>query len=293
VDGEDPVVLAELLEQPGTPAARGPEDPDEAGLDVPGFERERAPPASNPRHAAILSHARVVQCDRIASQPGGSNNCGSHANPPDRLGPHRPTRAFVQRVASESAVVETLRAAPDRGFLARGLGRAYGDAAQNSGGLVLDMTALDGAPGADSDGVVEVNAGTSLDMLIAKLLPSGRFPDVVPGTRHVTIGGAIAADIHGKNHHVEGSFCDYVESFVLVTPGGERMVVEPGDDVFAATAGGMGLTGVIVSARLRVRGSRRRRCWSTRSARRTLTTCSSGCDRATSITATRSRGSTA
>jgi decaprenylphospho-beta-D-ribofuranose 2-oxidase len=150
-------------------------------------------------------------------------------------------------------VLDALRTAPERGVLARGLGRAYGDAAQNSGGIVLDMTALDGASQADEGGVVEVNAGTSLDRLITELLPSGRFPAVVPGTRHVTIGGAIAADIHGKNHHRDGSFCDHVESFVLLTPKGERVVVKPGDDAFEATAGGMGLTGVITRARLRVR----------------------------------------
>jgi decaprenylphospho-beta-D-ribofuranose 2-oxidase len=159
----------------------------------------------------------------------------------------------VQPVDSERAVLEALRTAPERGVLARGLGRAYGDAAQNSGGLVLDMTALDGAPEADEGGLIEANAGTSLDQLITRLLPSGRFPEVVPGTRHVTVGGAIAADIHGKNHHRDGSFCDHVESFVLLTPTGERMLVKPGDDAFEATAGGMGLTGVIASARLRVR----------------------------------------
>jgi decaprenylphospho-beta-D-ribofuranose 2-oxidase len=160
---------------------------------------------------------------------------------------------LVQPVESERAILDALRAAPERGVLPRGLGRAYGDAAQNSGGLVLDMTPLDGAAAAAEDGVVEVNAGMSLDRLISDLLPSGRFPEVVPGTRHVTVGGAIAADIHGKNHHRDGSFCDHVESFVLLTPAGERTVVKPGDDAFEATAGGMGLTGVIASARLRVR----------------------------------------
>ena len=162
-----------------------------------------------------------------------------------------PTQALVRPVASERAVIDAVRDAPARGVLARGLGRAYGDAAQNSGGLVLDMTSLDGAPDGDG-GVIEVSAGTSLDRLIRELLPSGRFPAVVPGTRHVTIGGAIAADIHGKNHHRDGSFCDHVESIVLLTPTGERLVVKQGDDAFEATAGGMGLTGVIASARLRV-----------------------------------------
>lgn len=162
------------------------------------------------------------------------------------------TAALVQAVDSEEAVLDAFRSAPERGILARGLGRAYGDAAQNSGGLVLDMTSLDGAPGVVEDGVVEAPAGTSLGELLGQLLPIGLFPQVVPGTRHVTVGGAIAADIHGKNHHQDGSFCDHVESFVLLTPAGERVVAKPGDDAFEATAGGMGLTGVIASARLRV-----------------------------------------
>jgi decaprenylphospho-beta-D-ribofuranose 2-oxidase len=160
-----------------------------------------------------------------------------------------PTQALVQPIQSEQAVMDALRARPERGVLARGLGRAYGDAAQNSGGLVLDMTSLDGSPAGDGD-VLEARAGTSLDRLLKEMLPSGRFPAVVPGTRHVTVGGAIAADIHGKNHHRDGSFCDHVESLVLITPNGERRVVESGDDAFEATAGGMGLTGVIASARL-------------------------------------------
>ena len=162
-----------------------------------------------------------------------------------------PTRALVQPIESEQAVLDALETAPERGVLARGLGRAYGDAAQNGGGLVLDMTALDGTSVAEGD-VVQASAGTSIGNLIAELLPSQRFPTVVPGTRHVTVGGAIAADIHGKNHHLNGSFCDHVESFVLLTPAGERMEVKPGDEAFEATAGGMGLTGVITSARLRV-----------------------------------------
>jgi decaprenylphospho-beta-D-ribofuranose 2-oxidase len=166
-----------------------------------------------------------------------------------------PSRATVVRPADAAEVERALGEAGERGAIARGLGRAYGDAAQNAGGVVLDMTALRRVHDLDlADGRATVDAGISLDELIGLLVPLGWFPRVVPGTRHVTVGGAIASDIHGKNHHRDGGFCEHVESFELLTPGGERMTVTRDDrpDVFAATAGGMGLTGVVLRATLRL-----------------------------------------
>jgi decaprenylphospho-beta-D-ribofuranose 2-oxidase len=140
-----------------------------------------------------------------------------------------------------------------RGLIARGLGRSYGDAAQNAGGRVLMMEGLASVHDVDIEsGVVRLDAGVSIETLVRSLLPLGLFPPVTPGTWFVTIGGAIAADVHGKNHHRDGSFCDHVLSLDLVTPSGERVTVKPGDERFEATAGGMGLTGVIVEATIRM-----------------------------------------
>jgi decaprenylphospho-beta-D-ribofuranose 2-oxidase len=164
-----------------------------------------------------------------------------------------PSRASVSSPSSVEEVERVLAAGGARGVLPRGLGRAYGDAAQNAGGDVVDMTALRAFHDVDvRNGRVTVDAGLSLDELIGALLPLGWFPRVVPGTRFVTVGGAIASDIHGKNHHGEGGFCDHVESLELLTPAGERVLAAPGDDAFRATAGGMGLTGVVLRATLRL-----------------------------------------
>jgi decaprenylphospho-beta-D-ribofuranose 2-oxidase len=157
------------------------------------------------------------------------------------------TAATAARVAG----IEALDDGDSRGVIARGLGRAYGDAAQNAGGTVIDVTPRDRLLAVDDSGLVTVEAGMSLGRLIDLVLPKGFFVPVTPGTRHVTVGGAIASDVHGKNHHRDGSFASHVRSLDLVTPDGRR-TLEPGADEFAATAGGMGLTGVVVEATLQL-----------------------------------------
>jgi decaprenylphospho-beta-D-ribofuranose 2-oxidase len=163
----------------------------------------------------------------------------------------RTSPVVATTVESDTAhVADVLRSAGPRGVLARGLGRSYGDAAQNSGGEVL--LPLAGETLMDGDHVVAA-AGVSLHDLMRFLLPRGRFLPVSPGTRYVSVGGALACDVHGKSHHRQGTFGANVVSADLVTPDGGRQVVSPTSDpdLFWATVGGMGLTGVVTRATLR------------------------------------------
>lgn len=139
-------------------------------------------------------------------------------------------------------------------FCARGLGRAYGDAAQCAGGTVLDCRGLGSALDIDREGAtVRAGAGVSIGSLLAHLVPLGYFLPVTPGTRFVTLGGAIASDIHGKNHHVDGSISSHVETLRLVAPTG-TFECGPMDytEELAATCGGMGLTGVVTEVKVRL-----------------------------------------
>jgi len=139
-----------------------------------------------------------------------------------------------------------------RGVIARGLGRSYGDNAQNGGGLVIDMTRLNTIHSINADTqLADLDAGVNLDQLMKAALPFGLWVPVLPGTRQVTIGGAIACDIHGKNHHSAGSFGNHVRSMDLLTADGRvRHLTPTGEDseLFWATVGGNGLTGIILRA---------------------------------------------
>ncbi|WP_179378342.1 FAD-binding oxidoreductase [Jannaschia marina] len=141
------------------------------------------------------------------------------------------------------------------GLVARGFGRAYGDAAVGRDNT-LDATALDRMLAFDPEtGILTAEAGVSLADIISVFLPRGFFPRAVPGTRFVSVGGMIASDVHGKNQHVDGTFGDHVEWLMLALPD-ERVVRCSRDenaDLFAATIGGMGLTGTILSAAFRLK----------------------------------------
>ncbi|MFD3971371.1 FAD-binding protein [Streptomyces cyaneofuscatus] len=165
-----------------------------------------------------------------------------------------PTTAvrFRPRTYEEAAAV--VRGRGPRGALARGLGRAPGDAAQNAGGSVLDMTGLDRVRALDEEaGTVRCDAGVTLDRLLRILLSRGLFLPVVPGTGRITVGGAIGSDVHGLDHPGAGSLARHVAGLQLLTADGEVRTVTPGTALFDATTGGLGLTGVILSATLRLK----------------------------------------
>ena len=167
-----------------------------------------------------------------------------------------PSTAELAAPASDAEAAALLRRprTPGGAVIPRGLGRSYNNAAQSAGGLVLSTERLNRIISLDAaTGVAVCEAGVSLEQLMVAGLPAGWFVPVSPGTRQVTIGGAIAADVHGKNHHVAGSFASHVTSFDMLAPDGGQRTVTPDDELFWATAGGMGLTGFITSATVRLK----------------------------------------
>ncbi len=160
-----------------------------------------------------------------------------------------PSRSTV-RTLDDAALAVSVGGIGVRGAIARGLGRSYGDAAQNGGGEVWQLR-----PGAEpirlhDDGTVTAHASVSVDELLRHLVPLGWFVPVTAGTRFITVGGAIACDVHGKNHHVDGSFGHHLRHMRLLTADGEVRELTPATDpeLWWATIGGMGLTGVILEA---------------------------------------------
>jgi L-gulonolactone oxidase len=130
--------------------------------------------------------------------------------------------------------------------LAVGLRRSYGDSNLHPGGRIIDMTGLDRMIAFDrAKGVLRVEAGVSLSQCLRIIVPAGWFLPTTPGTRFVTLGGAVANDVHGKNHHSAGSFGNSVMRLKLRRTDGSAQELAPGDPLFHATVGGLGLTGVI------------------------------------------------
>ena len=153
--------------------------------------------------------------------------------------------------SNTECVTAIIESAP---LIARGLGRSYGDSAL--GLQVLSTRYLDHFQAFDAaTGLLTCAAGVSLDTILRTFVPRGWFLPVTPGTRFVTVGGAIASDVHGKNHHLDGSFSAHVRCMHLMLGNGERVSasITKNADLFHATCGGMGLTGVILSASVQLK----------------------------------------
>ncbi len=156
--------------------------------------------------------------------------------------------------SSPAAVKQLLAGAQGFCGIARGMGRSYGDSSLASTQLhtrrldqFLDFD--------DNSGMLRCGAGISLEDILKHFVPRGWFLPITPGTKFITVGGAIASDVHGKNHHCEGSFADHVSSFRLALADGQVVAcsAEQTPELFQATCGGMGLTGIILDASFRLK----------------------------------------
>jgi FAD/FMN-containing dehydrogenase len=157
----------------------------------------------------------------------------------------RSAPAHTERLRRDA---DALPEAAGGSLLAYGRGRSYGDACLNNGGTLLDTAALDRILDWDEKtGLVRCEAGVTLADLLAFAVPRGWFLPVTPGTKFVTVGGAIANDVHGKNHHRDGTFGRFVPRFELWRSSGDRLVCSPDEnaELYRATIGGLGLTGLI------------------------------------------------
>ena len=157
-------------------------------------------------------------------------------------------RASVATPAFLDQIPRLLVLEPGRKLLGVGLGRSYGDSCLNEGGAVIDMTALDRVIAFDpKTGIIRAEAGLSLSNLLRIVVPHGWFLPTTPGTRFVTLGGAVANDVHGKNHHTASTFGASVRRLCLHTSTGGALEISPTEHggLFNATVAGLGLTGLI------------------------------------------------
>jgi FAD/FMN-containing dehydrogenase len=161
--------------------------------------------------------------------------------------------AFYPRTVKE---VRKYLGTTDGLLLPRGMGRSYGDICLNEGGYLLSSKFLNKMIDFNPErGLLKCEGGTTIDEIIRFALPRGWFPPVTPGTKYVTVGGAIANDVHGKNHHMAGTFCNHVESMAIQRSDGSIITCSrtKNREWFRATTGGIGLTGVIIWAEIRLK----------------------------------------
>ena len=157
----------------------------------------------------------------------------------------------VEHIAWQDRIFQTIRGF-ESPFLPIGMRRSYGDSCLNNDGILLDMTGMDKLIAFDRQkGVMICEAGTTFHELLAVIVPEGYFLPVTPGTQYITVGGAIANDIHGKNHHKAGTFGNHVNRIGLIRSDQEEILIcseFENSELFHATIGGLGLTGIIVWA---------------------------------------------
>jgi len=167
-----------------------------------------------------------------------------------------PVRSCTLQRPEKIADLTASLSLPIPSLLLRGWGRSYGDAALNPSGQTILTERLNRMIAFDEQtGILRCEAGVTFEDLLRVFVPRGWFPSVTPGTKFVTMGGAIAFDVHGKNHHVDGSFARHVRSFNLVLASGETITCSrtENSDCFWATVGGMGLTGMITEVEITLR----------------------------------------
>jgi len=161
----------------------------------------------------------------------------------------------VYRPEKYKDLQEILRLGNQPNFISRGAGRSYGDNALNhQNGVILHHRFNRFLSFDEQTQVLECEAGVTFEEIIECFLPHGYLPPVTPGTKYVTVGGAISNDVHGKNHHKDGSFSHHLLDFQLLVASGEILTCsrEENQEVFWATVGGIGLTGIILSARIKL-----------------------------------------
>jgi len=152
----------------------------------------------------------------------------------------------------DSQLQELIR--ENEGFIPRGNGRCYGDA--SLGNKTISTLKYDKILSFDTqNGIFDCQSGITLDNVLEVIVPKGWFLPVTPGTKFITIGGAVGSDVHGKNHHVDGSFSNHIIEMNLILANGETIACSPemNGDLFEATCGGMGLTGMITRVKFRLK----------------------------------------
>ena len=165
-----------------------------------------------------------------------------------RASPHTAIQSSTQE-----DLVQWMQKKRAESILAHGLGRSYGDSCLNTNEHLIYMRSLDKLISFDAkSGILTAMAGVSLAEIIEFALPRGWFLPVSPGTKFVTLGGAIANDVHGKNHHLRSSLGAHLLHFSLLRSSGEILTCDPSSELFQATIGGLGLTGVILQASIQL-----------------------------------------